>query len=247
MRIRRTPLILAFGLCTLIVAAAAVDLTAGGTAQRRVARAVACRLTPTGPVTAQLTDSLAGLRVLTGHLGTVRVTADGVHRGGTDMNVEAVLRNVTAHGATDGGSATATITYRTLGKRMGGAAAGMSVGAEGTGLALSGTPAGTGLPVTVHTAIATTSDSLTITPTRVSMFGRAVPVSTLSSVPSASGLAQSLEPRTITLPDLPARARLDAARPDSTGLVLRFSIPHTAGLSKATAAPAGTRCSHPKA
>ncbi|WP_164404807.1 MULTISPECIES: LmeA family phospholipid-binding protein [unclassified Streptomyces] len=247
MRIRRTPLILAFGLCTVIVATAAADLTAGGTAQQRVARAVACRLMPTGPVTAQLTDTLAGLRVLTGNLGTVRITADGVHRGGTDMNVKAVLRDVTAHGATDGGSATATITYRTLRTRMGGAAAGMTVGAEGTGLAFSGTPAGTGLPVTVHTTIATTSDSLTITPTSVSMFGRAIPVSALSSIPSASGLTQTLEPRTITLPDLPARARLNAARPDNTGLVLKLSIPHTASLSKTSATSAGTRCSHPKA
>ncbi|MFF3466580.1 hypothetical protein [Streptomyces sp. NPDC002619] len=43
------------------------------------------------------------------------------------------------------------------------------------------------------------------------------------------------------------RARLNVARPDSTGLVLQLSIPHTTSLSKTTAAPAGTRCSHTKA
>ncbi|MGW0627637.1 hypothetical protein [Streptomyces sp. NPDC002758] len=40
------------------------------------------------------------------------------------------------------------------------------------------------------------------------------------------------------------KARLNVARPDSTALVLQLSIPHTTSLSKTTAAPAGTRCSH---
>ncbi|MFE4964363.1 hypothetical protein [Streptomyces sp. NPDC056660] len=125
MRIRRTPLILAIGLSTVVMAACAADLAVGSTAQQRVARAVDCRLKPTGPVTAPI-----------------------------------------------------------------------------------------GLPVTV----AATSDSLTITPTNVSMFGQAISVSALSSVPSAC-----------------------------TGLVLQLAIPHTTSLSKAPAVPADTRCSHTKA
>ncbi|MER5540641.1 hypothetical protein [Streptomyces mirabilis] len=48
------------------VAAGAAYLTVGGTARRRVARAVDCRPRPTGPVTTHLTDTLAGLRVPTG-------------------------------------------------------------------------------------------------------------------------------------------------------------------------------------
>ncbi|WP_405877024.1 hypothetical protein OG762_01535 [Streptomyces sp. NBC_01136] len=44
----------------------AAYLTVGGTARRRVARAVDCRPRPTGPVTAHITDTLAGLRVPTG-------------------------------------------------------------------------------------------------------------------------------------------------------------------------------------
>ncbi|MEY9962691.1 hypothetical protein ABIA33_000717 [Streptacidiphilus sp. MAP12-16] len=248
MRIRRIPLVITLSLAaTGVVAAGVTDVAVGHTAQQRIVQAATCRLHPTGPVTAQLTDTLAGLQVLTGKLGTVHITADGVHRGGTDMNVNAVLYNVTTHGATDGGTVTATIPYNALQQRLGSAAAFMTVGTDGTGLTLTGTVGNLGLPVTVDTSISTTANSLTITPTSVVLLGQAIPVSALSSIPGGSSMAGSLKPHTVTLPGLPAGARLTSARPDSTGLSIQLSIPHTNSLSKATGAgSAGAGCSSAK-
>ncbi|MFK0022848.1 LmeA family phospholipid-binding protein [Streptomyces sp. NPDC090798] len=249
MRIRRTPLIITICLTATVAAAALADAAVGHTAQQRVVRAITCRLHPTGPVTAELTDTLAGLQVLDGNLGTVHITADGIHSADTDMNVDAVLHHVTTHGATDGGSATAIIAYTALQQHLGTTASGMTVGADRSGLTLTGTTGHFGLPITVHTGITTTADSLTITPTSVSSLGQAIPVSDLSSMPGATGLATSLKARTVRLPDLPAHARLTAAHPNGRGLVLQFSVPRTTSLSKSAGTPAttGARCSNTKA
>lgn len=248
MKIRRISLLIALSLATtVVVAAGATDIAVGNSAQQRVVQAVTCRLQPTGPVTAELTDTLAGLQVLSGNLGTVRITADGVHRGGTDLNVNAVLYNVTTQGSTDGGTATATIPYSALQQHLGTAATSMTVGTDGTGLTFTGTLGSLGLPATVATSIATTSNRLTITPTSVAVLGQAIPVSVLSSMPGGSSLAGNLKPRTIDLPSLPAGARLTGARPDSTGLGLLLSIPHTDSLTKATGTPARSHCSSAKA
>lgn len=251
MRIRRLPLIITVGLgATAAVGAGITDAVVGHSAQQRIVRAATCRLQPSGPVTAQLTDTFAGLQVLTGNLGTVKITADGVHRGGTDMNVKAVLYNVTTHGSTDGGTATATIPYSALQQQLGSAAAGMTVGTDGTNLTLTGTFGGLGLPVTVNTSVTTSANSLTVTPTTVSLLGQAVPVGALS------GLGANLQPHTVNLPGLPAGAHLTGARPDSSGLSLQIAIPHTTGLSingpgtnglaKTTGASQGSACSSAK-
>ncbi|MGW6358554.1 hypothetical protein ACWFR5_26115 [Streptomyces sp. NPDC055092] len=230
MRVRRTPLIVAICLTATVTATAVADVSVVRTAQQHVTRTVTCRLHPTGPVTADLTDTFAGLQVLGGDLGTVHITADGIHAAGTDMNVEAVLHHVTTHGATDGGSATATI------------------GTDGSGLTLTGTLGSLGLPLTVHTAVTTTADSFTITPTTVSLLGRATPVGDLASLPGA-GPAPSLKARTVRLPDLPAHARLTAAHPNAGGLVLQLSVPHTSRLAQPAGTPAttGPHCSDTKA
>jgi hypothetical protein len=244
-KIHRTPLIVAVGLATSAVAAAGgADAVVTHTTQQRIVKAATCRLKPTGPVTAQLTDTFAGLQVLTGNLGTVRVTADGVHPGGTDMNVKAVLHDVTTHGSTSGGMATATIPYSALQKHLGNAGALMTVGTDGSGLTLTGAVGSMSLPVTVDTSISTTANSITITPTTVVLLGQAIPVNALSSMPGASGLAGSLKPHTVNLPGLPAKSRLTAARPDSTGLTLELSIPQTTSLAKNTG---GSSCSGTKA
>jgi hypothetical protein len=249
MRIRRTPLTITTGLATTaLIAAGATDLTLEHTAQQRVVRVASCRLHATGSVTAELTDTLAGLEVLNGDLGTVHVTADGVQRAGTSMNIDAVLHNVTTHGATDGGTATATVPYSALQQRMGPAVAGMTIGTDATGLTLTGNLGGMGLPVTIETTISTAGNSLVVTPTNVVVFGQAIPVGSLSSMSAGSGMTGSLQPHTVALPSLPAGATLDSARPTSAGLSLLLSIPKTTGLAKSTGtSAAGSTCSTVKA
>lgn len=104
----------------------------------------------------------------------------------------------------------------------------MKVGGDANGLTLTGSVGDLGLPVTVHTRLATTATSLTLTPTTVSVLGRDLPVDTLGSLPVAGGLvdriAERLAPRTIDIDDLPAGARLTAARPTASGLELNFSL-----------------------
>jgi hypothetical protein len=247
-KFRRTPLIIASSLtATLAVGAVATDLTVEHIAQQHLVRAAACGLHATGPVTATLTDTLAGLGAVTGSLGTVRITADGVNRGGTNMNIDAVLYNVTTHGATDGGKATATIPYSTLQQRLGSATSGMTVGTDGTNLILSGTIGGMGLPVTVETSISTTANSVTMTPTNVVFLGQSIPIGSLASMPGGSGLAGGLKPYTFSLPALAAGAHLTAAVPSSTGLSLLLSIPRTTGLAQSLGAPTGPACSGAKA
>ncbi|MEZ0069831.1 hypothetical protein ABIA32_005879 [Streptacidiphilus sp. MAP12-20] len=238
MRIRRPRLLILGGIAVLSVAGTGItDAVVVNTAEQRIVKAADCRLQATGPVTARLTDPFAGLRTLTGTLGTVRITADGVHRGGTDMNVNAVLFNVTTHGSTDGGTATATIPYSSLQTKLGSAGAFMKVGTDGTGLILTGVVGSMGLPVTVSTSVSTTATSLTITPTNLGVLGQSIPVSAVGTLPGGAGLAGSLKPHTVTLPSLPAGARLTGANADTAGLNLTLSIPHSAALG--TSAGAG--------
>jgi hypothetical protein len=247
-RIRLTPVTLTTGLAaTALIVAGVTDLTVENGARQRVVGAATCRLHPAGPVTAELTDTFAGLQVLGGDLGTVHVTADGVQQGGTTMNIDAVLHNVTTGGATDGGTATATVPYPALQQRLGPALAGMTVGTDGTGLTLSGPVGSLGLPVTVETSVTTTANSLVVTPTGVVLLGQTVPVGALSSFPGGAGLAAGMKPHTVALPNLPVAAQVVGARPGATGLSLLLSIPHTTGLAQPAKASTGPSCSSPKA
>ncbi|MGW5255819.1 LmeA family phospholipid-binding protein [Streptomyces sp. NPDC004012] len=225
---RRAPLVITAALAAVGVTAAAItDTAAASTAQQRVVHAVRCNLHPTGAVTAHLTDTLAGLHTLSGSLGTVHVTADGVPRAGTRLNVDAVLHGVTTHGSTSGGTATATVPYSALRRHLGTAAADPSIGTDGTGLTLTVPVASLGLLMTVTTTLTTTATSITLTPTTVSFLGQTRSVSALAKTPGSTGLAASLKPNTITLGRLPAGARLTAARPDQGGLALQLAIPAT--------------------
>jgi len=244
MRLRRTPLTITASLTvTTLIAAGVADVTLADTARQRVVHAASCKLHPTGRVTAQLTDTFAGLRVLGGDLGTVHVTADGVQQAGTAMNIDAVLHNVTTHGSTDGGTATATIPYSALQQRFGPAAAGMTFGTDGTGLTMTGTLSGMGLPYTVQTSITTTANSLVLTPTDVTVLGQKIAASALGSM-----LGTGLQARTLALPALPASARLTGVRPDPDGLSLLLSIPHTSQLGASTpGTTTGAGCAKAKA
>lgn len=224
----KTLVITAACLAAVAVAATATDVVVRGRVEERVVSAASCRLHATGAVTAELDSAFAGLRALTGSVGTVRVKAEGVRRQGTDMDVEAVLRDVTRDGAGAGGTARATVPYSGLQDRLGaeggGAAAGMTVGSDGQNLILSGSAGDLGLPVTVKTTLSTTADSLTVTPATIGVFGRDIPVDRVSSLPVASGFADQLAPRTVRIDDLPAGARLTGAHAGGSGLVLSFAL-----------------------
>ncbi|MFD3938942.1 LmeA family phospholipid-binding protein [Streptomyces sp. NPDC058611] len=225
---RKTLVITAACLAAAAVAATATDLVVRGRVEERVVSAASCRLHATGAVTAELDSAFAGLRALTGSVGTVRVKAQGVRRQGTDVDVEAVLKDVTRDGAGAGGTAEATVPYSGLQDRLGGeaggAAAGMTVGSDGQNLVLSGSAGDLGLPVTVKTTLSTTADSLTVTPATIGVFGRDIPVDRVSSLPAASAFADRLAPRTVRLDDLPAGAALTGARAGGSGLVLSFAL-----------------------
>jgi hypothetical protein len=241
---RRIALVSAASAAVLALAAGATDLVVEHVAEQRVVKAATCKLKPSGSVSADLEDSLAGLHALTGNLGTVQVDASGVQRQGTTVDVQAVLKDVTTHGGTDGGSAAVTVPYSELQKRLASGdnsgsegLGGMTVGSDGSGLTLTGSAGNMGLPVTVKTSLTTNADSLTITPTSVGLLGRDIPVDQLSGSRMASGLSDKLKPRTMKLSQLPAGMVLDSASTDGQGLVLHFSISHNAGVAN------GSNCS----
>lgn len=221
-RLRRTPLLLAVGATAAAVALAGVgDLLLERTARGRIESAAACRLRPSGPVSAGLSGTLPGLRLLTGDVGTVRIAAEDVRRDGTSLSVAAVLHGVTTGGAIGGGTATATLSYDQLGGRLGSGVAGLRPGGDGHGgLVLTGTLAGLPLPLTVHARLSTAADRLTVTPTEVSLLGQDIPVAGLAADPRTAGLATRLAPRSVTLPQLPDGVRLVDATTDTKGLRL---------------------------
>jgi hypothetical protein len=227
--LRRKPLVVTASVVAgVLVLAAVADVLLERTARERIARAARCELSPTGPVSAKLSGSLAGLRLLTGRVGTVHIEAEDVRRNGTSMSVAADLHQVTTKGRTSGGTATATISYDELRKRLGSAAAGLSPGSDGHGgLVLTGTFAGIPLPITVHTRITTAADRLTVAPTDVSVLGEDFPLDRLAARPNTAGLAATLKPRTVKAPELPAGVRLTGTHAGAGGLGLTLSISHS--------------------
>ncbi|MEV6954170.1 LmeA family phospholipid-binding protein [Streptomyces sp. NPDC051183] len=229
---RPVPLLIALGL-TVTAVGAATDSVVEDIARQRIEKAAACRLSPEGPVRVELTDSLAGLRSLTGALGTVHIEASRVHHADTEMDVRADLHDVTTDGATSGGTATAKIPYAALQKRLADTAPGMTVGGDGSGLTLTGR-AGTGvlsLPVTVHAGVTAAGTGLTVTPDTVTALGRTMPIESLSGLPGAAGFAEKLAPRTVEVGELPDGARLTGARADASGLDVTLSLPRSTGAA----------------
>ncbi|MFI0960370.1 hypothetical protein ACH4S8_02950 [Streptomyces sp. NPDC021080] len=245
---RRRYAVTAIGLTAVVAAAVTTDLVVEHKVRGRVAENAECRLGATKGVRVDLDDTLAGLKALTGTVGAVHVSAEGVRRQGTDMDVDVHLRDVSTGGATSGGTATATIAYDALDRSAGvrggaGAGAGeLKTGTDGTRLTLTGAAGASGLPVTVVTRLSTTSHSLTITPASVRVLGREVPVSALSALPGAGGLAAKLEPRTIDIQKLPRGAALVGAHAEPAGLVLDFKVAATGARQAARTASAVSSC-----
>ncbi|MEU6284949.1 DUF2993 domain-containing protein [Streptomyces sp. NPDC047028] len=196
--------------------------------EQRVAAAAHCRMQPSGQVTASLDGTFAGLKALSGQADTVSVHATDVKRHEVALNVDATLHGVHSDGTTKGGTATVTAPYDQLtpylAEHEGDGSRPLTVGSDGAGLALN-TTTGRGLPVTVHTDLKTTGNSLTVTPTDVTVLGRDVPVTQVAAFPGSSGVADELAPKTVKLDDLPDGARVTGAHADADGLVLTVSLP----------------------
>jgi len=235
---RRKPLVVvAAVLAGVLILSGGANVLLARTARQRIERAAMCKLRPAGRITADLSGRLAGLRLLTGTVGTVRIHAQDVRRGGMRMSVVADLRNVTTNGRTAGGTATATVAYDDLRARLGDAAAGLRPGTDGHGkLVLTGTLAGLPLPVTVHTRITVAADRVTVTPTTVSVLGEDFPLDRLAARPDGAGLARRLRPRTVTVPQLPTGVRLETVTAADGGLVMALSLPGS------IASPTGKGC-----
>ncbi|MYX99923.1 LmeA family phospholipid-binding protein [Streptomyces sp. SID486] len=200
------------------------DLLVEHRTEGRIAARAAQRLDPHGPVHADLTTPLAGLRTLDGDVGDVEVTVRGVRRQHAVMDVTLRLRGVTTDGDSAGGSGTATIGYDQVTRRLGSTGDGLTARGRDGDLVLDGSVGRLGLPVAVRCEVSTTADSFTVTPTTVNVLGRQVAVDDLAALPSASALRRQLEPRTVPVTGLPRGVRLTSAHATADGLVLAFSI-----------------------
>ncbi|MFF1410526.1 DUF2993 domain-containing protein [Streptomyces sp. NPDC058289] len=235
MKLRRTPVLVTAGITAALAGVFVADVVVEHTAQERIARAAGCRLQARGPVTAELSGTFAGLRALTGRVGSVHLAAEDVRRADTEMDIKADLYDVTRDGSMSGGRATATIPYEALQKRLADSGEGAAAGAEGLtvggdtkGLTLTGTVGGLGIPVTVHASTTATATGVTITPTTVTVLGRELPIATVSGLPGAAGLVERLAPRTVDVGDLPEGVSLTGARTTGAGLTLDASLAKSA-------------------
>ncbi|WP_405771916.1 DUF2993 domain-containing protein [Streptomyces sp. NBC_00080] len=221
---RRRALIAVSAAASLVLALTGVDLYVERRVEDKIAEVAACRLGDASDISAELGDAFAGLKAATGGIGTVHISAGRVHRDDFDMAVRASLYGVSASGGITSGTASATVSYTQLGKRLDGDAGTMRLGSDGTHLTLTGTAGDLGMPFTVLVDLSTTSHAVTTTPTVVTLLGRELPVSALSSLPGGSAIKDKLEPRTINIDKLPAGARLTGAHPAADGLTLEFSL-----------------------
>ncbi|MET8446839.1 LmeA family phospholipid-binding protein [Streptomyces sp. NPDC005209] len=222
---RRKIVVLVAGAAALAVAAVcATDLVVEHQAEQRVADVASCRLKPEGPVRADLTTPLAGLRALGGDVGDVTVKARRVRHEDVLMDIDVSLKDVTTDGASGGGTATATIGYDQLNHGLGTLGDGLTPSGRGGDLILGGTVGQLGLPVTVRATVSAHADRVTVTPTTVTVLGRSVAVDDLTALPAASGLKDELKPRTVAVSGLPRGVELTSARAADNGLALNFSI-----------------------
>jgi hypothetical protein len=225
MNIRRTVLIPAAALTAVVAVGGGANAFIEHKAQERAAEEVRSRLggKATG-VRAELTDPLAGLKTLTGRVGTVHISADEVRHEGTSFAVDADLHGVSTDGSATSGSATVTVGYDEIAERLPEQVRGMKPGTDGNHLTLSGTVGDTGIPVTVLNKVSTARDGLKVTPDSVRVLGQRMPISTLTSLPGMDRFADRLGPRTVDVGRLPDGVQLTGAEAAQDGLALDFGL-----------------------
>ncbi|MEU9444325.1 LmeA family phospholipid-binding protein [Streptomyces sp. NPDC048304] len=209
---------------TLAVLTCATDLLIEHRTEERLAARASRRLKADGPVHADLTTPLARLRILGGDVGDVESSAKGVRRQHAVPDVTVRLKDVMTNGDSAGGTGTATVACEQVTRRLDALGNGLTAGGQDGDLVLHGSVGRLGLPVTVRAALSTTAHALTITPTRVSVLGRSVPVGDLAGLPATAGLRDEPEPTTVPFIGLPRGISLTSAHTTDDGLALGFSI-----------------------
>ncbi|MFE2103779.1 hypothetical protein, partial [Streptomyces sp. NPDC059468] len=172
--LRNKPRILAAIGAALAALVCTTDLLVEHRTEERIDIQASRRLKPQGPVHADLTTPLAGLRTLGGEIGDVELSAKGVHRQHAVMDVNVRLKDVTTDGDSAGGTGTATVGYDQVSRRMGALGDGLTAGGQDGDLILGGSVGRLGLPVTVRAEVSTTPDTFTVTPTTVTVLGRSM-------------------------------------------------------------------------
>ncbi|MFI8849782.1 LmeA family phospholipid-binding protein [Streptomyces sp. NPDC053499] len=243
MNTRRTVLVSASALAAVIATGGGANALIEHKAEERAAEEVQCHLGSADGVEAELTDPLAGLKTLTGRVGTLHLSADKVEHEGTTFAVDADLHGVSTDGTADSGSATVTVGYDEIAKRLPKQVQGMKPGTDGEHLTLSGPVAGTGIPVTVLNTVSANPDGLTIAPDSVRVLGQQVKLSTLASLPGMDRFADQLGPRNVGLGQLPEGVRTTGAEATDKGLALSFRFsPDLLSSSDSGASNASSGC-----
>ncbi|MEU3192936.1 hypothetical protein ABZ686_20385 [Streptomyces sp. NPDC006992] len=227
MKTRRIVLVTVSALAAVVAAGGGANAFVEHEAQQRATEAVRSELGDSASgVHAELTDPLAGLKTLTGRVGTVHISADEVRREGTSFAVDAALHGVSTDGSAHSGSATVTVGYDELAEQLPEPVRDMKPGTDGSHLTLSGPVGGLGIPVTVLNTVSASPDGgLIITPKSVRVMGQQLRIDTLTSLPGMDGFADQLGPRTVSLKDeLPEGVRLTGAEAAEKGLALSFDL-----------------------
>ncbi|NSC25401.1 DUF2993 domain-containing protein [Streptomyces albus subsp. chlorinus] len=222
MKTRRVLVVSTAALAAVVAAGGGANAVIEHKAQERAADEARSQLGTASGVRAELTDPLAGLKTLTGRVGTVRIRADRVERAGTSFAVDAALHGVSTDGNATSGSATVTVGYDELAERLPEPVRGMKPGTDGKHLTLSGTVGGTGIPLTVLNKVSAAPEGLRVAPEGVRVMGQDVRMSTLTSLPGMEGFADRLGPRTVDLGGLPEGVRPTGAEATRDGLALTF-------------------------
>ncbi|MGI5350611.1 LmeA family phospholipid-binding protein [Streptomyces sp. CA-250714] len=241
MNTRRTVFVSAAALAAVVAAGGGANALVEHKAQERAAEEARCQLgdKATG-VHAELTDPLAGLKTLTGDVGTVRISADKVQHEGTAFAVDAALHGVSTDGSASSGSATVTVGYDEVAKQLPKQVKGLKPGTDGRHLTLSGTMGDMGIPMTVLNKVSAGPRGLTVTPDSVRVMGQQMKISTLTSLPGMDRFADQLGPRTVGLDQLPEGIEPTGAEATEDGLALSFRFsPETLKSSEASQAAAG--------
>ncbi|POX52847.1 LmeA family phospholipid-binding protein [Streptomyces sp. Ru72] len=222
----RRRLLLAISVALTVLAPLSANAVLTHRVEQRIERVAACRLAPVAQVGATLDSPVAAVTMLGGSVGDVDLRADGLRRDGMALHLDAHLRQVTTGGAVHGGSATVTIPYPQLAKRLPHPDSGpaRTPGTDGTGLILTVTAGTLGVPVTVHTDIAAHAGTLLVTPTELTVLGRTLPVATVRDNVRDTSLAERLKPHVLRFPALPVGVRLTGARAADDGLALHLHL-----------------------
>lgn len=211
----------------LVVATVVGDRVMHSTIEARIAGRAGCMLR-SSDVTASLRSLTTLPHLATGELGTVDVRACDARRNGMPLDVTASLHGVRTDGRVATSTETVAVPYQPVLHRRG---AGMpaspgrltvtGIAGDGRDLLIHAPAAQFGVPVDVSATLTTTSDSVTITPTRLSMLGHTIPVAAIRGVLGARDprAARGLHPRTISLP-ASSQVRIDTVvpRPDAPTL-----------------------------